>query len=299
MKYKYPSIALFFTAFVLFSCNTNEVNYDASGSFEATETIISAEANGKILELNINEGDILQQGQQIGKIDNTQLNLSKQQMVKNQKAILSGRPAIQPQLEALEKEKESAINDKKKIENLVKGNVASKKQLDDINTKIAVLQSKIDATKSTLATTTTSINEQSNVVNAQMSQVDDQLQKCNIINPVKGTVLTKYANVYEMTSVGKPLYKIADLSTIILRAYITADLLPKIKLNQIVKVLTDDGKGGFKETTGTISWINSNAEFTPKTILTKSERANLVYAIKVNVINDGTYKIGMYGEIKL
>ena len=298
MNRKLIAINLLLLGTMLFSCNNKENDFDASGTFEATEIIISAEANGKILALNIKEGDVLKQGQRIGYIDSTQLHLSKLQLMKNQKSILSGRPDIKAQLDALEKEKESAISDKKKIENLVKGEVASQKQLDDANTKIKVLQSKIDATKSSLSTTTSSLNEQGGSVGVQLEQIEDQLRKCNIINPVNGTVLTKYANEFEMTNAGKPLYKIADLSTIILRAYITGNELTQIKINQKVKVLTDDGKGGFKETTGTISWINDKAEFTPKSIQTKDERANMVYAIKVNVVNDGTYKIGMYGEIK-
>lgn len=298
MKRKYFLLSILLFGAILFSCNDKDREFDASGTFEATETIVSAEANGKILALNINEGDVLKEGQQIGYIDSTQLHLSKLQMIKNQKSILSGRPDINIQLKSLEREKESALSDKKRIEILVKGNVASQKQLDDANTKIRVIQSKIDAMKSSLSTTTSSLNEQGGGVGIQLEQIKDQLHKCNITNPVNGTVLTKYANVFEMASIGKPLYKIADLSTILLRVYITGNQLPKVKLNQKVKVLTDDGKGGYKETFGTISWINDKAEFTPKTIQTKDERANTVYAIKVKVFNDGTYKIGMYGEIK-
>ncbi|ESU20354.1 ABC superfamily ATP binding cassette transporter, lipoprotein [Flavobacterium enshiense DK69] len=299
MKRKYFFLSSLLFSIMLFSCNDKDKEFDASGTFEATETIVSAEANGKILELNINEGDILKEGQQIGYIDSTQLHLSKLQLMKNQKSILSGRPDITVQLQSLEREKESALSDKKKIEILVKGDVASQKQLDDANTKIRVIQSKIDAMKSSLSTTTSSLNEQGGGVGIQLEQIKDQLRKCNITNPVNGTVLTKYANVFEMASIGKPLYKIADLSTVLLRVYITGNQLPKVKLNQKVKVFTDDGKGGFNEASGTISWINDKAEFTPKTIQTKDERANMVYAIKVKVANDGTYKIGMYGEIKL
>ena len=145
---------------------------------------------------------------------------------------------------------------------------------------------------------TESINSDVLPLQVQVEQLNDQLAKCKIINPANGTVLTKYAEANEMTATGKPLYKIADLSNIILRAYITGDQLPQIKLNQKVKVLTDDGRGSYKKTEGTIIWINDKAEFTPKTIQTKNERANMVYAIKVRVKNDGTYKIGMYGEIK-
>ncbi|HSD13970.1 MAG TPA: HlyD family efflux transporter periplasmic adaptor subunit [Flavobacterium sp.] len=298
MTSKHITISLLLLGSILSSCNDKDKEFDASGTFEATETIVSAEANGKILALNINEGDILKEGQQIGYIDSTQLHLSKLQLMKNQKSILSGRPDINVQLQSLEREKASAISDRKRIEILVKGDVASQKQLDDANTKIRVLQSKIDAMKSSLSTTTSTLNEQGGGVGIQLQQIEDQLHKCNITSPVNGTVLTKYSNTYEMAAIGKPLYKIADLSTIILRAYITGNQLSQVKINQKVNVSVDDGKGGFKTTTGTISWINDKAEFTPKTIQTKDERANMVYAIKVKVANDGTYKIGMYGEIK-
>ncbi len=285
-------------ALLLVSCKNKNNQCDASGTFEATETIVSAEANGKILELNLAEGQILKQGEQVGYIDSIQLHLTRLQLMQNRKAILSGRPDVTTQIESLQKELENAMSDKKRIENLVKGQVASQKQLDDANTRVSVLQSKIDAQKSILNTTTSTLTEQGNTVEFQLGQVEDQLRKCRIINPMNGTVLTKYANAFEMVSIGKPLYKIADLTTIILRAYITGNQLPNIKLNQKVKIFTDNGKGGFKETEGIITWINDKAEFMPKTIQTKDERANMVYAIKVNVQNDGSYKIGMYGEIK-
>ncbi len=291
---KFLSLSLLFAA-----CKNGNDKPDASGSFEAVETIVSAEVNGKILELNVEEGEVLKQMQRVGYIDSTQLYFNKMQLVQNRKAILSGMPDVKTQLEVLYKELNNALSDKQRIENLVKGNVASQKQLDDANTRIAVLQSKIAAQKSTLTSNTSTITEQSNTVEIQLAQVEDQLRRCIINNPVNGTVLTKYANAYEMTSAGKPLYKIADLNNIILRAYITGNQLSTIKLNQKVKVLTDDGKGVMKETEGIITWISDKAEFTPKTIRTKDERANLVYAIKINVKNDGTYKIGMYGEIKL
>ena len=296
MKNTVINILLF--ALMLASCKNDNDLYDASGTFEATETIVSAEANGKILELNLEEGESLKQGTQVGYIDSIQLHLTRLQLMQNRKAILSGRPDVTTQIESLQKELENAMNDKKRMENLVKGEVASQKQLDDANTRVSVLQSKIDAQKSILNTTTSTLTEQSNTVEFQLGQVEDQLRKCRIINPVAGTVLTKYANAFEMASVGKPLYKIADLSNMVLRAYISGNQLPNVKLNQKVKVSTDDGKGGFKETEGAISWINDKAEFMPKTIQTKDERANMVYAIKVKVQNDGAYKIGMYGEIK-
>jgi HlyD family secretion protein len=279
------------------SCRQGTKNYDASGSFEAVETMIAAEASGKLLQLNIEEGQQLDSGQVIGYIDSTQLHLNKLQLMQNKKAILSNKPETNVQVESLRTELANAVLDRNRTENLVKGGVASQKQLDDANAKIATLQARINAQESSLQISTSSINEQSSTVDVQMNEINDQLTKCIIVNPVKGTVLTKYAEQYEMAVLGRPLYKIADLSTIVLRAYITGDQLQQVKVGQQVKVYTDDGKGGFKETTGVITWINDRSEFTPKTIQTKNERANLVYAIKVSIKNDGYYKIGMYGQV--
>ena len=281
------------------SCDDKGLSHDASGSFEAVETIISAEANGKILQLSIEEGQQLNVGQVIGHIDSTQMYARKLQFLQSKKAILSGRPQASVQTDALKKELANAVLDRDRTENLVKGGVATQKQLDDANAKVITLRARINAQESSLQTTTSSLNEQAGTVDAQLTEINDQLKKCTITNPLKGTVLAKYAEQYEMAAAGRPLYKIADLSNIILRAYITGDLLSKVKLDQKVKVFTDDGKGGFKETEGVVTWINDKAEFTPKTIQTKNERANLVYAIKVKVRNDGFYKIGMYGEMGL
>ena len=284
---------------LLAACNNNGTDHDASGTFEAIETIVSAEASGKILQLNINEGDELKRGTKIGSIDSTQLYLQRLQLSQNKKSILAGSPDSKIQLEVLEKELDNALIDKKRTENLVHGEVASQQQLDDINSKIAVLKSKIAAQKSELAKRTSTINEQSSTVDVQLAQVTDQLKKCTITNDVNGTVLTKYVEANEMTAVGRPLYKIADLSTLTLRAYVTGDQLDAIKLDQKVTVLVDKNKTEYKEYEGVIEWISNKAEFTPKTIQTKDERANLVYAVKIRVKNDGLLKIGMYAEVKL
>jgi HlyD family secretion protein len=279
------------------SC-TEKISYDASGSFEAVETMISAEANGRLLQFKVEEGQELKAGQIIGYIDSAQIAARKRQLEQSKKAILSGRPQTGIQTEALKKELDNAIINRDRTEKLVKGGVATQKQLDDVNSLIATLQARINAQQSTLQTTTVSLNEQAATVDAQLKEVNDQLKKCAIVNPVNGTVLTKYAEQYETATTNRPLYKIADLSTIVLRAYITGDQLPAVKLGQQVKVFTDDGKGGSRESSGVITWINDKAEFSPKTIRTKNERANLVYAIKVKTPNDGTFKIGMYGEVK-
>jgi HlyD family secretion protein len=284
--------------FIIFSCDNNTGEFDATGIFEATETIVSSEASGKILELNLEEGQVLKRGQRIGAIDSTQLYLSKLQLHESQKAVLAGRPDIQTQMEATRKEIESTQVEKKRIENLVKGEIANQKQLDDINTKLAVLESRLAAQQNSLRTTTSTLTEQSNAINIQMTMVQDQLRRCTIINPVDGTVLTKYSMENEMTMPGKALYKIADLSTLILRAYVSGDQLPQFKLGQSVNVLVDAPDNAYKTYTGTVTWVSDKAEFTPKTIQTKDERANLVYAIKISVKNDGYLKLGMYGEVK-
>lgn len=280
------------------SCKNAAPLYDASGTFEAEETIISAEATGVIKQFDLEEGQQLNAGQWIGYIDTTQLHLKKQQLKSQVSAVLSRKPNIPVQLASLEEQLKTAEREKTRIANLVAADAATTKQLDDVIAQIEVIKKQIAALESSLDITSSGISKDATPVEIQVAQLEDQLSKSRIINPVNGTVLTKYAEPNEMASPGKALYKIADLSTIILRAYITGSQLPLIKLNQNVKVLTDNDKGGYNETTGIITWISSKAEFTPKTIQTKDERANLVYAIKINVRNNGYYKIGMYGEVK-
>lgn len=280
------------------SCQNGNTESDASGTFEATEVIISAEANGKLLALNLEEGQTVKRGEQIGTIDSTALHLNRLQLIQNQKAVLAGRQDVSTQLESLRRELSNARADQKRIENLVKGQVASQKQLDDANLRIDVLKARIDAQENLLNTGNTALGEQSKTIEAQLRVVEDQLRRCRVMNPVDGTVLTKYSEAFEMTAVGKPLYKIADLSQVILRAYLTNDQQSKVKIGQRVSVLVDDGDKSMRTYEGVVQWVNDKAEFTPKTIQTKEERANLVYAVKIAVKNDGVLKIGMYGEVK-
>lgn len=296
MKNHYYLILL--TCLLLTACNKSENQFDATGTFEATEIIISSEANGRILKLDLEEGDDLSIGQRVGFIDSIQLHLSKMQLLENKKVILSSRPDITTQIESTKKEIESAQVEKKRIENLIKGEVATQKQLDDINSKLAVLEARLAAQKNSLTTSTATLNEQSNAVDAQLAILQDQLRKCTIVNPVMGTVLSKYASANEVTGMGKPLYKVADLSVVTLRAYVTGSQLPQLKIGQGVSVLVDSDKDNYKTYPGNIVWISDKAEFTPKTIQTKDERANLVYAVKISVKNDGYVKLGMYGEVK-
>lgn len=285
------------TVILLSACNQNRDIFDASGSFEAVETIISAEAQGRIKAFDIREGQTLQADQYIGYIDSMQLHLKKKQLEAQVVALLGKKPNIPVQLSALQEQLRTAEKEKTRIANLLKGDAATPKQLDDVNAQIGVLKKQIEAQRSSLDISSDGIGKDVVPLQVQIEQLEDQLNKSKIINPINGTVLTKYAEANEVATFGKPLYKIADLSNIILRAYITGNQLPEVRLNQKVKVWTDDGKGGYNTTEGTVTWISDKAEFTPKTIQTKAERANKVYAIKVTVKNDGLYKIGMYGEI--
>lgn len=271
--------------------------FDASGAFEAEETIISAEVSGKIMELKLEEGQELTQGQIIGYIDSTQLALQKKQVNAQIAAILARKPDIPVQLASIQERLIASKREQQRIQNLIAEDAATPKQLDDINAEVLVLEKQFKAQKSSLNISSGGLDQEILPLQAQQEQIEDHLKKSLLVNPKAGTVLVKYMEAFEMAAPGKPLYKIADLSTLILRAYITADQLAEIQLGQGVRVFTDNGNGEFKEGKGTISWISDKAEFTPKTIQTKAERANMVYAIKVKVPNTGQYKIGMYGEI--
>jgi HlyD family secretion protein len=293
--YQLPAILLL--GLSLTACNNNNTSFDATGTFEADEVIVSSEVAGRVLSFTVEEGQEIKKGTIIGYIDSTQLHLSKLQLQESRKAVLAGRPDTRTQIEATKKEIENAKIEKQRIENLVKGNVASPKQLDDINSKLAVLEARLAAQQNSLTTTTSTLNEQSNAIGIQLAMVEDQLKRCKLVNPINGTVLTKYVMENEMTMPGKALYKIADLSAVNLRAYVSGNQLPELKLGQQVEVLVDSADGEYKTYSGTVTWISDKAEFTPKTIQTKEERANLVYAVKISVKNDGFLKLGMYGEV--
>jgi len=285
-------------ATILFSCSNGNGEFDATGTFESEEVIVSSEATGKLLEFDVEEGMILKKDQVVGLVDTTQLHLKKKQLQSTIKSVLSKQPDIPTQLAAIQEQISTAEREKIRIENLVSSNAATTKQLDDINSQLDVLNKQYDATKSSLTITKQGIRSETLPLIAQVEQIQDQINKSIIKNPIDGTVLTRYAKQDEITSGGKALYKIADLSEMILRAYINGDQLGQVKLDQKVKVYVDKGDGEQKELDGEIYWVSSKAEFTPKTIQTKDERANLVYAIKVRVKNDGYLKIGMYGEVK-
>ncbi|HEX8060625.1 MAG TPA: efflux RND transporter periplasmic adaptor subunit [Cyclobacteriaceae bacterium] len=280
-------------------CKSSSNEFDATGNFEADEVIISSEATGKILKLDIGEGKELEANQVVGLIDTTQLYLRKKQLMYQIKAVVSKSPNASVQLAAIKEQMETAQREKKRVESLLKDDAATQKQLDDINAQLQLLQRQYDASQSSLSITTSSIQSETLPLKAQLDQLEDQLEKSIIQNPFKGTVLTKYALQDEMATQGKALYKIADLSTLILRAYISGSQLSQVKLGQKVEVLVDAPEGKYKNYTGEVMWVSDKAEFTPKTIQTKDERANLVYAMKIRVKNDGYLKLGMYGEVNL
>ena len=283
---------------ILFSCSNGNGDFDATGTFESEEVIVSSEAMGKLLKFEVEEGMILNEDQVVGLVDTTQLYLKKKQLESTIKSVLSKQPDIPTQLAAIQEQIATAEREKIRIENLVSSDAATTKQLDDINSQLDVLNKQYDATKSSLTITRQGMRSETLPLIAQVEQIQDQINKSIIRNPIDGTVLTRYAMQEEITSNGKALYKIADLSEMILRAYINGDQLGQVKLDQMVRVFVDKGDGKQKELEGKIYWVSSKSEFTPKTIQTKDERANLVYAIKVRVKNDGYLKIGMYGEIK-
>jgi HlyD family secretion protein len=304
--------AFFALTFFLISCGNDENNHDASGTFESEEVIVSAEQNGQILSFRVQEGDSLSKGLVVGFIDSTNLVLQKQQVIASIQSLSDKTADVQPQVTLLkdqyavqQSKLDHLINERDRYERLVRAEAATQKQLDDMNAQVDQLQKEMQVTlqqikvqESNTGTQNRSIMSESDPLKKQVAQINQQLSKANIINPITGTVLAKYAEEGEVTATGKALYKIADLSSLNLRAYITGVQLPQVKLGQQVKVMVDDGADKYKTYDGTITWISGKAEFTPKTIQTKDERANLVYAIKIKVKNDGYLKIGMYGEVK-
>lgn len=281
----------------LAACGSPSSEYDASGNFEADETIISAEGSGKILRFNLEEGQAVRQGEVVGYIDTMQLHLKKKQLIYSIRAVLSRKPDASSQLSTIRKQIETTIYEKNRIERLVKDDAATKKQLDDLTAQAELLERQYASLQTSLAITTQSLQSETYPLQAQVEQLDDQIRKSVIINPVDGTVLTKYVETSEVAMPGKALYKVANLSNILLRAYLSGDQLSSAKLGQSVRVLVDDKADERKSYDGILEWVSDKAEFTPKTIQTKDERANLVYAIKVRVKNDGFLKIGMYADV--
>lgn len=297
---------------LLAACNGNDHDFDASGTFEADDVIVSAEATGKILSFSIEEGMTVSKDSTVGTIDAENLALQKDQIEASIEALSEKTADVGPQVKLLQNQLgvqqsklDNLLHERTRIQNLLKADAATQKQLDDMNAQIDLVQKEMNVTRqqinvqqSNTGTQNRSILSESKPMTKRAAQLEDQIEKAKIVNPINGTILAKYAEQGEVTSAGKALYKIADLSTITLRAYISGTQLSQVKLGQQVKVLVDDGKDKYREVPGTITWIADQAEFTPKTIQTKEERANLVYAVKIKVKNDGLLKIGMYGEVK-
>jgi HlyD family secretion protein len=295
MKYIIPVISLL----ILQGCGKKDNGYDASGTFESTEITVSGESSGKIMQLEVLEGMLVEKSQLLGYVDTVQLFLKKKQMLASLKAVQSRHPESAKQVASLEEQIIAAKREKQRIQNLLAANVANQKQLDDISSQLLVLEKQLVALKSTLQITDTGITDESSVIEIQIAQLEDQLLKSRITSPIKGTVLVRYAEEGELATPGKPLFKVADLERMFLRAYITADQLTQMKIGQQVKVNADFGEKQTSDYNGTITWISDKAEFTPKSIQTRNERANLVYAVKIAVQNDGYLKIGMYGQMKI
>ena len=294
------------------SCSQKKIDTDASGVFESDEVIVSAEQNGKILSFPIQEGDTLAKGAKIGNIDMSNTMLQKQQVQATIAALhdkttnpLPQTELVERQLAVQESQLAQQLRERTRTENLLKADAATQKQLDDINSTIDQLQKQIAVSKQQIALDKSNIATQNRTVYSEqapleksVAQIQDNIDKGQIINPIKGTVLTKYALEGEMTTMGKALYKIANLDTLTLRAYVTGSQLTQVKLGQTVKVYSDEGANQYREYPAEVYWISDKSEFTPKTIQTRDERANLVYAVKIHVKNDGYLKLGMYGEVK-
>ncbi len=292
-------ILLTVSATILTACSSNKKDYDATGTFEATEVTLTAEQTGRIMNFDITEGQKINQGAQVGLINAVQLQLKALQMGATRETYENQKPDIQKQIAATRQQLATAEREQRRAANLVKDGAANQKQLDDANSAVLVLKRQLEAQISSLSNSTKSLSSQSSATDIQRAQIIDQLQKCHITTPINGIILDKYVEAGDFATIGKPLFKIADMDNVYLRAYITSEQLEKVKTGQTVKVFSDYGNHKRKEYSGTITWISDHSEFTPKTIQTDDERADLVYAVKILVKNDGYIKLGMYGEVKL
>ena len=285
--------------FFIFTACQQEVEYDAQGTFEATEVTVSAENNGKILHFDVNEGDSLQAGIVVATIDSIQIYQQRKQLIAQQAALLSSRPDREKQVATIRQQIATSKRELQRIESLLSDGAATSKQRDDIQAQINVLENQLSATLSTLDKNTSTINSNAAALEAQIAALDDLLSKCKIVSPINGTVLVKYTQAGELATIGKPLMKVADLSQIYLRAYFTSDQLAHLNIGDKVTVTAYFGADQRFDYKGRVAWISSESEFTPKTIQTKDTRANLVYAVKIAVKNDGRLKLGLTGEVKL
>ncbi len=292
-------IVLTGAAILLAACGNRGKEYDATGTFEATETTVYAEQNGALLAFDIREGDEVAAGAEVGLIDTTQAWLKMQQLIVTREVYQSQKPDLERQVAATRQQLAKAKQEQQRYKELVADGAAPSKMFDDATSQVQVLQRQLDAQISALSKSTRSLDRQMAATDVQVNQLQDQLQKCHIVTPTAGTVLEKYVERGEFVAIGKPLFKVADTRQMFMRAYFTSSQLMDIKVGQPVTVYADFGDGQKRDYEGTIIWISSRSEFTPKTILTNDERADLVYAVKVAFQNDGYVKIGMYGEVRL
>lgn len=327
-------------ALVMASCGEDNKDYDATGTFEATEVMVSAESSGQLISFQVTEGQLLNYGVTVGQIDARQLSLkraqlatnteqltatdgqldaNKRQLVANQQATASQQLDLKKQVAAIRQQIANQQRERQRFSELLRDGAVPQKQVDDIDYQIQVLQKQLVATEEQIASQNSVLAEQNKGIAAQIdgissqqagvtaqkagvrnqqAQIDDQIAHTFVKSPLAGTILEKYAEQGEFVTIGKPLFKIADTKNMFIRAYITSEQLKKVRLGQHVKVLADYGGGEKKQYKGVVTWISSRSEFTPKTIVTEDERADLVYAIKIKFTNDGFVKIGMYGEVK-
>ncbi|MDY3355004.1 MAG: HlyD family efflux transporter periplasmic adaptor subunit [Prevotella sp.] len=284
-------------ALVLNACGRKERQYDATGVFEATETTVYAEQTGALLTFNVEEGDTVGRNREVGLIDTTQLWLKMKQAEAMKSVYQSQKPEQEKQIAVTRQQLAKAKQDQQRYKELVADGAAPGKMLDDANSQVEVLQRQLDAQLSSLRVNTNALDKQMDATDVQAEQLRDQIRKCHILVPAKGTVIEKYVERGEFVSAGKPLFKMADTENMFIRAYVTSAQLENIKTGQKATVFADYGNGGKKEYEGRVTWISSRSEFTPKTILTDDERADLVYAVKVAIKGDGYVKMGMYGEV--
>ena len=289
---------LFAVALLVSGCSGGRDDYDASGSFAATEVIVSSMIPGEILRMDPDEGTRLSKGDLIAIMDSVQLCLQRQQLLQGIAGVEAARPSENAQLAPLLEQLAGLQKDRTRIENLVMEDVLPRKQLDDITTGIAMLEKQIAAHRNTITTSLAGADAQAASMRTQLEQIDEQLARCLIVSPIDGTVVAKYAHAGELTSQGRPLLKIADTGNMYLKAYLTSAQLAGVHLGQTVRVRADFGGGNMREYNGEVIWISDKSEFTPKNIVTSDDRANMVYAAKIAVRNDGYLKMGMYGQVK-
>lgn len=292
-----PVCLLFAGILLLAGCEKSNEITDASGTFESTEITVSAEVGGKIIDFPFAEGALVEKDQFVVGIDTIQLELYKKQLEASNRGTEANRPNVEIQIAVIKQQLNAVYIEQRRIKNLYNAGAASKKQYDDINANVAVLEKQLAAQQVSLQKANAGITGQQESVYMQIAQIEDQIRRAAVLSPITGTILVKYANAGELAAVGKPLFKVADLQKLTLRAYLTADQLSSVKLGDTVRVYSDFGKDGRREYDGVITAISGQAEFTPKTIQTRNERANLVYAVKIAVQNDGYLKLGMYGGV--